>query len=54
MLKSLFTMFALATATQAVASYDWSPFEDSPNDYFDFGLELDADAFYTTTYEGGP
>jgi hypothetical protein len=42
-----------ATANATGYKYTYAPFEDSPNDYFDFAMTVLSDAHYTTTYTGG-
>lgn len=39
-----------AVATQAAYTYNWAPFSQNPNDYFNFEMGVVADAQYTTTY----
>jgi hypothetical protein len=45
-------LVALGIASVSAAyEYNYAPFADSPNVYFDFEFGVLADAYYTTTYE---
>lgn len=43
----------LVSVANASYTYEYAPFADSPNDYFNFEMLIDADASYSTTYKGG-
>lgn len=38
-------------AASAQYEYTWAPFEDNHNNYFNFEMDVVADAYYTTTYQ---